>query len=1119
MSLLAPSGYLHVEDQIDAIGQKYRVQRIIRGAIIWIVAMASASFLAALAAHHLGQGVWTAIILTGWCAWAVFCTWRWFARPMLIRPDSLEVARYIESRVGGLHNALTNSLLLHRRKDLEQSPWLPVIYDELATTASSQPIGKAVRLKDVVPLAWRAAAVVIPLFFVTLFFPNVFYQGWKQLTTPTAFVPRIGAAEILDVQPKDVTLVIGQPLEISATARCPGNPTAQLIFGKVDASEAGALPQTATIVGAPVVEAGKAATNSQNELQYSMRLDHVDRSMRYRVEVAGTQSPWYSVTVVNEVKLLAINIESVPPTYTAQKSQSFAFKAEELAKANIVVPQGSKVTLSASLDVPVSGALLETAGQSLAMDVSEGGRRVTTTVPVLDELPIAILIMQGGKQIVSRLPREPLTIHCIKDQPPVIEMKWPTQDLAIAPDAKPIVRAFLRDDYTVSHARVLMAVDDAPSADKTAESKPAADLAVVYESPFPFGTGVAQPKEIAFELPLKLEQRKHGNVIRLQVEATDNRDLSGAVPKGAVEAVGPQTSRSVVLSLRFEDPAEIAREQKEQSDKLRERLAEMLRIQRELLQQTLAARITQVEPFAAIGKGQADLRLQMRTTAESFQFAPDEAIVRKVLLKLAFEEASEAVALAGSVHDEPAPETRKKPHVKLQTTQRHIIDALETLLARLNLGGATTQPSGKEGNDPLLSRADALKKLDEALKEYMKQERKILDQTTSLAKKPVDDWDQADKKLLDDLKMAQEKLDSFMQEKLHDFSKNSEQDMANASLLKQLMEVTSETTMAKDALKQKAAEIAVAAEENGIDNAKELTSNIEKWLSNTPDRTKWTQEDLTSKTDLHMPELPKELEDIVGKLMEQEEDLFEQIEDANANLAGSFDKGIGWDAADGPIASMNAQGVTGNQLPNNNEMNGRSGEGRSGKSQGEFVEDHATGKGGRNTPTRLDPTPFQKGQVKDTSKDPTGGATGGGKVSGQGGEGLEGPVPPKLKQQMERLAQKQAQLRNAAERLNLQYKINKFDNFSLDEAITMMRRVESDLHANRYNNALRKRDATLSALDTSRLMVAGETHVQRDTTPAPGQKSKDKINDAMKGQLPAAWSEALKEYYRKLGQQ
>jgi len=66
---------------------------------------------------------------------------------------------------------------------------------------------------------------------------------------------------------------------------------------------------------------------------------------------------------------------------------------------------------------------------------------------------------------------------------------------------------------------------------------------------------------------------------------------------------------------------------------------------------------------------------------------------------------------------------------------------------------------------------------------------------------------------------------------------------------------------------------------------------------------------------------------------------------------------------------------------------------------------------------------------------------------------------------------------------------------------------------------MRKRDVTLDALDTSRLMVAGETNVQRDTTPSASHKTQDKINDAMKGELPAAWSDALKEYYRKLGAQ
>ena len=55
--------------------------------------------------------------------------------------------------------------------------------------------------------------------------------------------------------------------------------------------------------------------------------------------------------------------------------------------------------------------------------------------------------------------------------------------------------------------------------------------------------------------------------------------------------------------------------------------------------------------------------------------------------------------------------------------------------------------------------------------------------------------------------------------------------------------------------------------------------------------------------------------------------------------------------------------------------------------------DEAVGKGGRKTPSRLTPDPYMKGQIKDHSKEPQGGASGGGKESGEGGEGLEGPAP------------------------------------------------------------------------------------------------------------------------------
>ena len=257
-----------------------------------------------------------------------------------------------------------------------------------------------------------------------------------------------------------------------------------------------------------------------------------------------------------------------------------------------------------------------------------------------------------------------------------------------------------------------------------------------------------------------------------------------------------------------------------------------------------------------------------------------------------------------------------------------------------------------------------------------------------------------------------------------------------------------------------------------------------------------------------MPELPKELEDMVGKLLEQEEDLFDEMEDQNANWTDSADKGVGWDAADGPIADMSAKGVTGNQLPNNNEMGGRSGEGRSGKSQGELVDDTAKGKGGRNTPTRLDPTPFQKGQVKDESKDPTGGATGGGKLSGQGGQGLEGPVAPKLKQEMQRLAQKQAaapQRRRAAQppvpaRPVRQLQAHRGHGRDAAGGVGPERQPLPERHAPQ---------GPAGGFDWTPASCcwAARSTSKQDTTPTASSKTRQDVNDAMKGELPPAWSD------------
>ena len=209
--------------------------------------------------------------------------------------------------------------------------------------------------------------------------------------------------------------------------------------------------------------------------------------------------------------------------------------------------------------------------------------------------------------------------------------------------------------------------------------------------------------------------------------------------------------------------------------------------------------------------------------------------------------------------------------------------------------------------------------------------------------------------------------------------------------------------------------------------------------------------------------------------------------------------------------------MTGNRLPSTNEVGGRSGEGRQGKSSGEFVGDEAVGKGGRKTPSRLTQDAFTKGQIKDHSKDPVGGATGGGKESGQGGTGLQGPVPGQAgHRDLQRLAGKQANLRNKAESLDLQFQVNHFHHTDMKKMIDVMSQVERDLKAGRPKNALRQRRVLADGLGNVKQCLNGEFQVRQDSTsnlPADVQKQ---ILGSMQDPSPQGWDEMNREYFQRL---
>jgi len=267
-----------------------------------------------------------------------------------------------------------------------------------------------------------------------------------------------------------------------------------------------------------------------------------------------------------------------------------------------------------------------------------------------------------------------------------------------------------------------------------------------------------------------------------------------------------------------------------------------------------------------------------------------------------------------------------------------------------------------------------------------------------------------------------------------------------------------------------------------------------------------------------LAELPDELEDIIGDLMESEEDMTEDVEDVTSAWLDSLDKGAGWGTMDGPISNMSAKGVTGNTMPNKQEVGGRSGEGRTAKSSGQFVEETATGKGGRRTPTRLTPDAFEAGSVKDTSAEPPTGSTGGGKLSGWGAEGLQGPPPPPIQQKLKRLANQQQQLIDQARHLDFGLKKYRYPRGELPSTIKIMEELQGHLARAELGNFAAKHSIVLTNLREVKELVDKQKAVWRDRSRLLPKEVRDEIAASMDEGVPRQYRDLVNSYFRALAE-
>jgi len=962
-----------------------------------------------------------------------------------------------------------------------------------------------------------------------------FGSAAKRLFTPWEFVPSVGRVQITEVLPGDTEVMVGQG--VTVTVEIVDHPEGEPYKAALLVTEQGEHERRRPMIpGQPYtvqLEESDGEPVRQTRRRYTATLSSIIKPLKYRAEVGDSGTRKYTVGVREKPTVAEVEVTYRYPAYLRRTPQTFT-----RPHADLQAPQFTRADLRIRPSVPIAAGHIQMGvgepriRRSKALShrwagaVQEDGRLlVVNDVPLLESGTCTVHLLNdaGHTDPNPRVNR----VVVVPDRPPRAKLLKPQPNSSASPGSEVPVIIRAHDDHRVQRLRLEMKVTAPPGATDQAEGEAEASgpvevlpVTTVREwTEFDADT----PVEQACRLKLDREEIQPGRTVRLRAVAWDNRRLveQGRPDLKPQQFAGPWHAIRIVTG-QVQAAAEL------------KRLEDLRGAIWKLLQQQIRARL-----HAALIPNQRRpdqcnrIVREVRTRQVTIQTSSVELVekigpqepagvsaIKRTLNELALGAMLEAVSRCDGLVRLTAPAEFARPTAELLDTQDRIIAALRRLLDLTRraetelLSEFKERPAGDLPDDVRNKLEDLSSRLDRALTG----QKKVIEAAERLAKAPVEDFSEDKAQLLEALAAAEDDWSKFVNELNTDLSKLSEQDFANPSLLKEAVEIQTEIKMADDALLKKTTEIAVPLEQLGAEMAEQIQTNLEKWLPDAPDREKWSQEESLSDEGKEAPmaELPGELEDLIGELMEEEEDLFDEMEDVSSSAADSIDKGAGWDVVDGPISNMSAKGATGNRLPNTSEIGGRSGEGRSGKSSGEFVGEQAVGKQGRRTPSRLTPDPYVAGRIKDQLRDPTGGATGGGKESGAGGEGLEGPLPGPKQRHLQRLAGRQAALRNKAEGIDLKFQVMNFHRADLKELIAIMAGIERDLKAGRYQNALRQRKVIARRLGDVKQYVEGKFVIRDDATgnlPAEIQK---KMLGNMDDPSPAGWEELNRRYFQRL---
>jgi hypothetical protein len=1057
----------HIDTFIASIRRRWQSRQMACWALaslslllIWLLGMVLLDNRLMLSRAGLLLG-WTAMLAVGG-ALAGYFGYRMVLRP----PRADRLALMYQARVPDSHDRLINAVQFLTDGLTDRDAMVAAAVMENAAHLDPATAPAAVDWRRVQHLGVATAVATLLLLVHGLIWPGWTGNALARLVHPFGPTMHLLATEPMIV-PGDAQLIEGQPLKVEATVR---RSLQGHLADKVSIEYRIGQFDWAT---APMVAAGEA--------QFAHLFASVREPLDYRVRADRSVSPTYHVAVQYRPR-----IEHLQATVTRPAYAGGATRELKPGQGDVTALAHSIVDLRLAASLPLAKAKLVLAdGGEVALTV--GGNETRQAVGRFEltrSNTYTIQLTDTAGLANYDPPRYSLIAE--PDQPPIVAIPRPGRDLSLPLDAT--VPLTIEADDDVGLSRIVLQVRAGSGDWKDAQAWTVADHTSRHQG-------------IQADLSLKGWNLKVHDILLYRAVAYDNRPPQPNVGIGRTWSISVEQAGG--------DESVLASQAREL----------LLALQRILaLQRQNRTELDMDRPSQPIRDRQRQIRdLTLAVLDQQHKALRPMQTVLDVLTALAdgpMLQANQGIARYEGSYQQRYP--LKPPILKAMD---EILAKIEELIGQIEKSLAAAEKAQQAlGTLTPAEKDQALKNIRELLqklREFVPEQDKVIEGTEEIVRKGEDLTDK-DKQKLDTLKGTEDQWDKVFTASVKDIAKLTEQGFADRTIADDYKQMVEQIEEASKNLTPSLVTMAVPREQSGRELAETLKEDMEMWLPNSPDHIKWMMEEPLDKPEIPMAELPEQLSDLIGDLIEEQDELNDAAEDVTSGWADSM-SAAGWEASDGPISNFSAKGVTGNQLPENIELSGRAGDGRSGRSQGQLVGDVAKGLPGRKTPTRITNDSYEQGVVKELQQMATGGATGGGKARGAGQEGLQGVSPPPLMRDMQFMRDWQQRIRQKAEKVASQAEQLRVPAPDLARGIEQMKQAEAAGIDGRYADMFARQQMVLQNLKMAGDLAARETALRVDRAQRQAGKGRQ-VLDAMDEPVPQEYEQAVRRYFLQLSE-